>query len=276
MPATHRSSQSPSTQDKDETFSETSWARQDRRIRRINSLGVPAGIPLNSESDTKQSAMLQGKSTRINTEDRATAHGRSGRSGGCVSSKPPRMATPRGAQRQSCREGERALQRARVEAKARTSACLEDLIAFLEMHSLTGAYALAFAACGVEDLAQLLAMPTDALNELIVKCDIEAMDEIILRDALRSKAGQMGTQRHMVLDLMATEKPTKTIDLSSPTDRRRALKHLRDLEARYMVHAAEASAAERLSLFKLGDDESPSNFDPANPNLFGPEFKGGA
>lgn len=153
---------------------------------------------------------------------------------------------------------------------------MEDLIVFLEMHSLTGAYALAFAANGVEDLAQLLAMPADALNELIIKCDIEAMDEIILRDALRVKTEETCTQRHMVPELAAT-KPSKTIDLSSPTARRKALRDLRDLEARYMVHAAEASAAERISLFKLGDDpSSPSNFDPANPNLFGPGLLGGA
>lgn len=206
------------------------------------------------------------------TDGRAVAVRKVGESGGYVGQKPPRMTTPREPPRQMWNEGSQAQHRARVEAKARTSACFEDLIAFLEMHSLSGAYALAFAANGVEDLAQLLAMQSEALDDLIRKCDLDAMDEIILRDALRSKGTQMGTQRHMVPELAAT----KQIDLSSPTARRRALKTLRDLEARYMVRAAEASAAERISLFKLGGDESPSNFDPAKPDLFGPENCGGA
>lgn len=77
------------------------------------------------------------------------------------------------------------LAKARSDAKARMSAYFEDLIAFLEMHSLTGAYALAFSAHGIEDLTQLLTLEDSALEHLIQKCDIDAMDEILLRDALR-------------------------------------------------------------------------------------------
>jgi len=81
--------------------------------------------------------------------------------------------------------GEAALERARTDAKARMSAYFEDLISFLEMHSLSGAYALAFSANGIEDLSQLLLLEDGELDHLIKKCDIDAMDEILLRDALR-------------------------------------------------------------------------------------------
>mmetsp|Transcript_14327 Transcript_14327/g.26031 ORF Transcript_14327/g.26031 Transcript_14327/m.26031 type:complete len:304 (-) Transcript_14327:86-997(-) len=83
------------------------------------------------------------------------------------------------------RAGAEALQRARGAAKARMAACFEDLISFLEMHSLTGAYALAFAANGIQDLSQLLLLSEDEFCSLVARCDVDAMDEIILRDAMR-------------------------------------------------------------------------------------------
>jgi len=76
-------------------------------------------------------------------------------------------------------------ERAIRDAKARASAYFEDLISFLEMHSLPGAYALALSANGVDDLAQLLMLEGEDLEKVITNCDLDAMDEILLRDALR-------------------------------------------------------------------------------------------
>jgi len=70
--------------------------------------------------------------------------------------------------------------------KARTSAFFEDLISFLELHRLSGAYALALSAHGIEDLSQLLQLDEDTLEGIISRCDIDAMDEILLKEALRS------------------------------------------------------------------------------------------
>eukprot|EP00929_Paragymnodinium_shiwhaense_P026406 TRINITY_DN15714_c0_g1_i1.p1 TRINITY_DN15714_c0_g1~~TRINITY_DN15714_c0_g1_i1.p1 ORF type:complete len:319 (-),score=52.78 TRINITY_DN15714_c0_g1_i1:355-1311(-) len=72
-----------------------------------------------------------------------------------------------------------------VNAKARMSACYEDLISFLEMNGLSGAYALAFSATGVGTLEKLLTMNEDELSKVIKACDMDAMDEILLLGALR-------------------------------------------------------------------------------------------
>eukprot|EP00747_Dinoflagellata_sp_TGD_P195303 gnl/TRDRNA2_/TRDRNA2_63753_c1_seq1.p1 gnl/TRDRNA2_/TRDRNA2_63753_c1~~gnl/TRDRNA2_/TRDRNA2_63753_c1_seq1.p1 ORF type:complete len:355 (+),score=55.91 gnl/TRDRNA2_/TRDRNA2_63753_c1_seq1:108-1067(+) len=84
--------------------------------------------------------------------------------------------------------GAKALEKAKADAKARANACFEDLIAFLEMHQLSGAYALAFAAHGIEDLSQLLLMDDASIDNLLANSDMEAMDEILLRGALRDAA----------------------------------------------------------------------------------------
>mmetsp|Transcript_59681 Transcript_59681/g.131033 ORF Transcript_59681/g.131033 Transcript_59681/m.131033 type:complete len:227 (-) Transcript_59681:38-718(-) len=81
-------------------------------------------------------------------------------------------------------------ERAKVHAKAHASAYYEDLIQFFEMHKLSGAYALAFAANGVEDLAQLLLMESESLDKVIANCDLDAMDEILIRNALRESRGE--------------------------------------------------------------------------------------
>lgn len=81
-------------------------------------------------------------------------------------------------------EGAAALARAKSDAKARMSACYEDLISFLEMNGLCGAYALAFAGAGVQDLSQLLLLEDEELEVVIRTSDMDAMDEILLRDAL--------------------------------------------------------------------------------------------
>lgn len=68
---------------------------------------------------------------------------------------------------------------------ARSSAFFEDLISFLEMHNLPGAYALAISAHGVQDLSQLLMLDDAALDRVLVKCELDAVDEILLKDALQ-------------------------------------------------------------------------------------------
>eukprot|EP00931_Biecheleriopsis_adriatica_P030441 TRINITY_DN1794_c0_g1_i1.p1 TRINITY_DN1794_c0_g1~~TRINITY_DN1794_c0_g1_i1.p1 ORF type:complete len:242 (+),score=56.41 TRINITY_DN1794_c0_g1_i1:78-803(+) len=82
-------------------------------------------------------------------------------------------------------EEEEKAKRLERHAAARSSAYFEDLIAFLEMHSLPGAYALALSANGVEDLSQLLLLEPEELDRVITNCDLDAMDEILLKDALR-------------------------------------------------------------------------------------------
>eukprot|EP00933_Yihiella_yeosuensis_P013875 TRINITY_DN12650_c0_g8_i1.p1 TRINITY_DN12650_c0_g8~~TRINITY_DN12650_c0_g8_i1.p1 ORF type:complete len:272 (+),score=46.83 TRINITY_DN12650_c0_g8_i1:82-897(+) len=76
-------------------------------------------------------------------------------------------------------------EKAQINAKARASALFEDLISFLELHRLPGAYALALSANGVEDLTHLLMLEDEDLNRVITNSDLDAMDEILLRDALR-------------------------------------------------------------------------------------------
>lgn len=77
-------------------------------------------------------------------------------------------------------------QRIKVGAQARMAACYEDLISFLEMSNLSGAYALVFAANGVENLSQLLLLNEDETAALIALCDLDAIDEILLLEALQN------------------------------------------------------------------------------------------
>lgn len=83
-------------------------------------------------------------------------------------------------------EAELVAKRVRSDAQAQASACWEDVISFLELHKLPGAYALAFSAYGVEDLSSLLLLDDAALSSLLARCNIDAMDEILLLEALRS------------------------------------------------------------------------------------------
>jgi len=83
------------------------------------------------------------------------------------------------------KHGPVAQERACGDGKARASAYFEDLISFLEMNGLPEAYALALAANGIEDLSQLLTMGEEELDRAITRSDLDAMDEILLRDALR-------------------------------------------------------------------------------------------
>lgn len=80
--------------------------------------------------------------------------------------------------------------KARGAAKAQMSGCFEDLISFFEMHQISGAYALALSAHGIQDLSQLLLMSAGDLDTLICRCELDAVDEILLRDALRGARGE--------------------------------------------------------------------------------------
>lgn len=84
------------------------------------------------------------------------------------------------------KESALAAKRARSDAQAQASACWEDVISFLELHKLSGAYALAFSAYGIEDLSTLLQLDDAGLSSLLEKCNIDAMDEILLLEAIKS------------------------------------------------------------------------------------------
>jgi len=82
------------------------------------------------------------------------------------------------------------LEKAKNDAKANQSAFFKDLIGFLELHGISGAYAMAFAANSIESLSQLLLMEETELNQLVERCDLDAMDEILLKEALRNARGE--------------------------------------------------------------------------------------
>jgi hypothetical protein len=82
-----------------------------------------------------------------------------------------------------CEEAEAGKGHAAV--KARSSDSSKDLISFLELNCLPGAYALQLSANGVQDLTQLLTMELEELDRVITKCDLDCMDEILLKDALQ-------------------------------------------------------------------------------------------
>lgn len=81
-------------------------------------------------------------------------------------------------------------EKTKLGAKALASACWEDLISFLELNNLSGAYALAFSANGVEDLAQLLSLDDANLSRVLEACNIDAMDEILLLEAIKTAQGR--------------------------------------------------------------------------------------
>lgn len=151
---------------REEDFSETLWSKQNRRLLKDNGRG---GLFAAAESSQ---AILERKRSEARPEQRVME----------AMSQPSALATLNSECGQA---GSRALHRARAEASAKSCACMEDLICFLEMHQLSGAYALALTALGIQDLSQLLALSKPDLDELLQKFDIDAMDEIILRGALR-------------------------------------------------------------------------------------------
>merc|ERR1712151_510187 len=75
--------------------------------------------------------------------------------------------------------------RASRNSQALASACWEDMISFLELNKLSGAYALAFSAYGINDLPSLLRLDDSALGSLLEKCNIDSMEQILLLEAIR-------------------------------------------------------------------------------------------
>lgn len=75
--------------------------------------------------------------------------------------------------------------RASQNPQALASACWEDMISFLELNKLSGAYALAFSAYGINDLPSLLRLDDSALGSLLEKCNIDSMEQILLLEAIR-------------------------------------------------------------------------------------------
>jgi len=78
------------------------------------------------------------------------------------------------------------VKRTRASVQAHAAACWEDMISFLEVNKLSGAYALGFSAYGINDLPSLLQLDDAALGSLLENCNIDAMDQILLLDAIRS------------------------------------------------------------------------------------------
>lgn len=66
---------------------------------------------------------------------------------------------------------------------------LDSLVTFLEMNRLPGAYALGLAAGGIENLLQLLIGEEAAVSRAIEGSSMDAMDEILFREALHSARG---------------------------------------------------------------------------------------
>jgi hypothetical protein len=73
---------------------------------------------------------------------------------------------------------------------SRRGAYFEDLISFLEMNGLSGAYALALAGNGIQNLQQLLTLNEKAAAEIVSRCNTDATEEILLLDALRKSRVQ--------------------------------------------------------------------------------------
>jgi len=65
----------------------------------------------------------------------------------------------------------------------------ESVIKFLEMNNLSRGYALGLAANGMEDLSQLLLSQEGDLQAAIEACCMDAMDEILFKEALQNARG---------------------------------------------------------------------------------------
>mmetsp|Transcript_16247 Transcript_16247/g.35164 ORF Transcript_16247/g.35164 Transcript_16247/m.35164 type:complete len:374 (+) Transcript_16247:95-1216(+) len=93
--------------------------------------------------------------------------------------------------RDKCEERESAyLGKLRAEAQASSAqSSLDSLVRFLEMNNLSGSYALGFAAGGVDDLSQLLLAEESSINRAIEGSSMDAVDEILFREALHSARG---------------------------------------------------------------------------------------
>lgn len=73
----------------------------------------------------------------------------------------------------------------RSDAAQRETQMYDSVIKFLEMHNLSRGYALGLAAHGMEDLSQLLLAEDAELQRAIEGCSMDAMDEILFKEALQ-------------------------------------------------------------------------------------------
>lgn len=115
--------------------------------------------------------------------------------GGGASCSSTRESTPAARQgrtaRQEDEQGVESQRRAsvrkeiRCEARAHTDTPL-DIISFLEMFKLSTSYMTSLKEHGVSELSQLLTMDNSTLDDILEKCHVDAMDEILLKDALRT------------------------------------------------------------------------------------------
>lgn len=74
-------------------------------------------------------------------------------------------------------------------AQQGADASLGEMVMFLEMHELSGpvrAYARAFALQGVKDPATLLGLSEGRLGVVVARAEVDATDEILLREALNT------------------------------------------------------------------------------------------
>lgn len=74
----------------------------------------------------------------------------------------------------------------RNDAHRHESQMYDSVIKFLEMHNLSRGYALGLAAHGMEDLSQLLLAEETELNHAIEGCCMDAMDEILFKEAIQT------------------------------------------------------------------------------------------
>lgn len=74
-------------------------------------------------------------------------------------------------------------------ARATSVGGFDSIITFLEMNSLSGAYALGLAAGGFESLSQLLLADEADVNKAIEACEMDSVDEILLKEAMQSARG---------------------------------------------------------------------------------------
>lgn len=190
----------PLDEDKDDAeeeggLSETLWRQQIRASIKARSDNVAACLT--------DSACVQAASVRVTPGRHANLPRRRATVppaplmdlGGGTSCSSTRASTPAARQGSKARhvdeQGVESRSRAsvrneiRCEARADTDTSL-DIISFLEMFKLSTSYTTSLKEQGVTELSQLLTMDNATLDDILERCNIDAMDEILLKDALRT------------------------------------------------------------------------------------------
>lgn len=97
--------------------------------------------------------------------------------------------------RTQCLERETAyLEGVRNEAQEQQPGMYDSVIQFLEMHNLSRGYALGLAANGMDDLSQLLLADEKDLNRAIEASCMDAMDEILFKEAIQTARGSKSSR----------------------------------------------------------------------------------